>query len=186
MRKPSNHKTAYAERMRRNLHLTPAARRGHARLGEKTVSGRSASSDDKIVAAINRIKGGDGLTAVAKQHRISPERLRRALAEKGEYVRQGRRYRFIPRVRNDLPLYSEGESIRVLVDDDDASSLGEFMAGVRKFLRTNKIEHLAPFGGGGVTDINGRFHLFETDPEELYRLDAKGRAVFHQIYQLSN
>ena len=135
---------------------------------------------------MKRVISGGALTSVSKEQRVSPERLRRAIAEKGEYVRQGRRYRFIPRVRNDLPLYSEGESIRVLVDDDHARLLGEFMAGVRKFLRTNKIEHLAPFVVGGVTDINGQFHPFETDPEELYRLDAKGRAVFHQIYQLSN
>ncbi|MFX8731697.1 hypothetical protein ABTM48_21420, partial [Acinetobacter baumannii] len=77
---------------------------------------------------------------------------------------------FFPRVRNDLPLYSNSESIRVLVDDENASLLGEYMAGVRKFLRTNRVEHLAPFVALGVTDIHGRFHPFETDPEELYRI----------------
>ena len=160
--------------------------RGHPKAGETYASGGVVQPDKRLTDAIARIKSGESLTATSKSFHISRERLRQAVSEKGEYVRQGRRYQFIPRVRNDLPLYSEGESIRVLVDDDNASSLGEFMAGVRKFLRTNKIEHLAPFVGGGVTVINGRFHPFETDPETLYRLDAKGRAVFHQIYQLSN
>jgi hypothetical protein len=160
--------------------------RGHPKAGETYISGRIAKPDARIKAALARIKGGDTLAATAKSLHVSRERLKLAVSERGDYVRQGRRYHFIPRQRNDLPLYSNEESIRVLVDDANAILLGEFMAGVRKFLRTNRIEHLAPFLGGGVTDIQGRFHPFETDPEELYRLDAKGRAVFHQIYQLSN
>jgi hypothetical protein len=40
--------------------------------------------------------------------------------------------------------------------------------------------------GRGVTDVQGRFHPFETDPQALYVVDAKGKAVFHRVYQLSN
>ena len=141
----------------------------------------------RLSAAFSHIKSGKKtLTKAAQDLHISPKRVRLFLLERGDYVRQGPRYHFIPRRRNDLPLYSNQGSIRVLVDDANASSLGEFMAGVRKFLRTNKIKHLAPFVGGGIADVKGKYHRFETNPEELYRLDAKGRAVFHQIYQLSN
>ncbi len=186
--KIKNPNSEYSRRIRRLMGkgYSISQARGHPKAGETYASGGIFQPDKRLADAVARIKSGDSLTATSKTFHISRERLRQAVWEKGEYVRQGRRYRFIPRVRNDLPLYSEGESIRVLVDDDHARLLGEFMAGVRKFLRTNKIEHLAPFVGGGVTDIKGQFRPFETDPEELYRLDAKGRAVFHQIYQLSD
>ena len=122
---------------------------------------RKRKAARKLASAFKQVSAGKKtLTRAATDLHISPEAGPRFYLPSGDTnVRQGRRYRFIPRRRNDLPLYSEHESIRVLVDDDNASALGEFMAGVRKFLRTNRIEHLGPFIGGGVTDINGRFPL---------------------------
>jgi hypothetical protein len=186
MKKPKDFKAEYAARMERNAHLPLSVRRGHPRPGETSVSGRLPKLDSHVLAGVAKIKAGATLTGTARSLGISREKLRSAVAAEGDYRRAGRRYRFFPRVRNDLPLYSKGESIRVLVDEENARLLGEYMAAVRKFLRTQKLEHLKPFIGGGVTDIKGVFHPFETDPEELYRLDTKGRAVFHQIYQLSN
>ena len=71
----------------------------------------------------------------------------------------------------------------MILDDDTASHLGAYMSAVGKFLASQRLPLLDAFMGDGVTDVKGRFHPFETDPEELYRLDTKGRAVFHQIYQ---
>jgi hypothetical protein len=166
--------------------LSRSQARGHPKIGEAYASGRANASDARLKDAVARIRSGDTLTGTAKAFHLSRERLRQAISAQGDYVRRGGRYRFIPRRRNELPLYSEGQSIRVVVDDGNASKLGAYMAAVRMFLRSQKLDLLTPFAGVGVTDIKGDFHPFETDPEELYRLDTKGRAVFHQIYQLSN
>jgi hypothetical protein len=160
--------------------------RGHPKSGEKHASGRTPTADTRLTEAVQKVKAGETLTAAAKAAHVSRERLRQAISEQGDYVRQGGRHRFVARRRNDLPLYSGGQTLRVVVDDANAAKLGAFMAAVRSFLRSQKLGLLTPFAGGGVTDTTGQFHPFETDPEELYRLDTKGRAVFHQIYQLSN
>lgn len=178
----------YRQRIERALArgLSRSAARGHAKLGEATASGRLAKADPRLTEGFAMIADGRSLSAAAKQLRISRERLRRSLSERGDYVRQGRRHVFVPRVSNDLPLYSDGNSIRVLVDDEEAARLGAFMSAVGKFWRSNITDHLAPFVSHGVTDLRGKFHPFETDPEALYVLRAKGRPEFHQIYRQSN
>ncbi|MFX6234602.1 hypothetical protein ABTF60_19370, partial [Acinetobacter baumannii] len=85
--------------------------------------GRPAKPDSHLKAGVAKIKAGATLTQTAKSLGVSREKLRVAIAAEGDYRREGRRYRFFPRVRNDLPLYSNSESIRVLVDDENASLL---------------------------------------------------------------
>ena len=42
------------------------------------------------------------------------------------------------------------------------------------------------FKGDGVTDVKGRFHPFETDPNELHRLRQMDLPPFHEIYQVTS
>lgn len=179
---------AYRRRIERSLAkgLSRSAARGHAKLGEPTASGQLAKPDTRLAEGFALIASGQSVSATAKELGVSRERLRRSVAERGEYVRQGRRHVFVPREWNDLPLYSRGNSVRVFIDDNEAARLGKFMSAVGKFWRTNQAIHLAPFVGEGVTDVRGKLHPFETDPEALYELRAKGRPEFHQIYRNPN
>ncbi len=178
----------YRRRIERALAkgLSKSAARGHAKIGEPTASGLSVKPDDRLAEGFARVAGGDSLIATAKALRISRERLRRSIAARGEYVRQGSRYAFRPHIENDLPLYSNGQSIRVLVDDENAARLGAYMAAVRKFLATGQVHILEPYSGEAVSDVRGKRHPFETDPEALYEIRAKGRPEFHQIYRNPN
>lgn len=188
MRKRPRGSEAYRRRIDRLLAkgLSRSAARGHGKGGEPTAAGKPAKPDERLAEGFALVASGESVAGTAKQLRISTERLRRSIAERGDYVRQGRRHVFVPRVTNDFPMYSKGESIRVLVDDENAVRLGAYMAAVGKFWSTNQARHLAPFVGDGLTDVRGKAHPFETDPEELYALRAQGRPVFHQIYRNPN
>lgn len=178
----------YRERIERALAkgLSKSAARGHAKIGEPTASGLAVKPDARLAEGFARVASGESLTATARALRVSRERLRRSVAERGEYVREGRRYAFKPSVENDFPLYSAGQSVRVRVDDKNATRVGAFMAAVGKFLATGDDALIAPFVGEGATDVRGKFHPFETDPEELYALRGKGRPEFHQVYRFLN
>jgi hypothetical protein len=62
------------------------------------------------------------------------------------------------------------------------------MHAVREFLRTGDRQLLAPYDSQwrGVTDVSGRFHRFETDPNRLYELDSKGEPNFPEIYRITD
>ena len=64
------------------------------------------------------------------------------------------------------------------MDRKNARSLGRYMAAVGRFLHSNREAELEVFKGGGVTDGSGHRHPFETDPETLYALDARGEVSF--------
>ncbi|QBM74549.1 hypothetical protein E2E30_01405 [Sphingomonas sp. AAP5] len=166
----------YRKRIERALAkgLSKSAARGHAKIGEPTVSGLAVKPDTRLGEGFARVANGESLTATARALRISRERLRRSIAEHGDYVREGRRYAFKPSIENSLPLYSGGRLIDVKVDDEGAKRLGAYMAAVGKYLPTGRFSLLEPYVGQGVTDVRGIYHPFETDPDTLYELRAKG------------
>lgn len=175
----------YRRRIERALArgLSRSAARGHAKFGEDPASKAPRKPDLRIKDGVALIAAGQTLSGVARELGISRERLRTAVAEQGSYKRRGRRHVFVPHRPNDLPLYSQGASIRVRVDEENAARLGSYMAAVRRFLRTNQADHLRLFVGQGVTDLKGKVHVFETDPEALYQLAARGRPEFLKNYQ---
>ncbi|WP_156404899.1 hypothetical protein [Sphingomonas sp. Root241] len=178
----------YRQRIERALAkgLSKSAARGHAKVGEKTASGAALKSDNRLAEGFARVASGESLSTVARELGVARERLRRSIGERGDYVRHGKRYTFRPRVQNDFPLYSNGQSIRVFVDDENAARLGAYMAAVGKFLGSGRLEILEPHINHGVTDVRGKFYPFETDPDTLYELRAKGRPQFHQLYRNTN
>ena len=67
---------------------------------------------------------------------------------------------------------------------EEARVAGAFWHAKSQFLETNDEQYLLPFIGQGVTDVKGRFHPFETEPNELYRLAAMELPEFHEIYRI--
>jgi len=51
-------------------------------------------------------------------------------------------------------------------------------------MRSNDAAHLKPFISKSATDIKGNKHIFETNPNTLYRLSASGTESFEQVYRI--
>lgn len=64
--------------------LSKSAARGHAKIGEPTASGLAVKTDARLFEGFARVAGGESLAATARSLRISRERLRRSLAERGD------------------------------------------------------------------------------------------------------
>ena len=84
-----------------------------------------------------------------------------------------------------MPLYTDGKEIAVIVSNRRAASaISFYMTSVREFLNTNDPGYLGMFVGKTVTDIEGKKHVFETDPNTLYRLAATGADPFEHVYRI--
>jgi hypothetical protein len=172
----------------RSRGLSPSQARGHPRAGETFVSLKRPPkpiSDEKLQRALRSLRQDKNLAEAAKSIGVSPERLRNIASTKGAITKQGRRWTVRPDLPRRVPLYSRGREIRIVVGDRDAaSSVGSYMSAVGQFLETNNRALLMPFAGQSVTDISGKAHTFETNPNALYRLATAGGDSFEQIYRI--
>ncbi|HCR67269.1 MAG TPA: hypothetical protein DIW38_12295, partial [Oceanicaulis sp.] len=86
-----------------------------------------------------------------------------------------------------LPVISQGQVKTIFVPGfKPASEAGRAWQAQGRFTQTNDIALLAPLQSDGVTDIHGRFHPFETDPNTLHRIAALEEPVFHEIYAITD
>jgi hypothetical protein len=84
-----------------------------------------------------------------------------------------------------MPLFSSGRAVQVVVGDfDGASKIGRFMSAMSTFLRTNNPAGLREFKGGSVTDVSGKTHPFETQPNRLYRPASAHDQSFEHVYRI--
>jgi len=184
-----DYRAEYARRVARGRArgLSRSQARGHPSPGEALVSARTVPRyDPRLEEGIREMRAGKSLNAAALSIHKAPERLRRYAQQTGVVAKQ--RGRWIvgrdTRLRV-VPLYSEGEELRVRVADyDTAKKAGDYMAAVGQLLRTNDAAHLAPFVGDGVRDITGTWYPFETRPNVLYRLAASPAEPFEQVYRI--
>jgi hypothetical protein len=179
----------YARRIARGwaMGLSRSQARGHPAAGEALAGQPQAppAYSRQLEAGYRAIRDGKSLTAAAKEIHVSPERLRRYLRGQAIAERRGRRWVALPDTRSRRVLmYSNGRARTVTVDLEESRYVGAYMSAVSRFLRTNDAAHLTWFRGQGVTDIRGALHLFETDPNTLYRLAHTGDETFEQVYRI--
>ena len=183
-----DYKAEYAKRIAKGLSrgVSKSAARGHAKASEAKPPGVRGlvKPTDPLHKALSLMKSGVGLTTAARTMRVSPERLRRALATHTNATREGRRWKIEDKRHFQLPLYSNGRALKVVVDNDAARDIGRYMAAVGEFFTSNDVAHLGPFEGRGVRDSRRRFHTFETDPNNLYELDSAGELSFPEVYRI--
>ena len=152
-----------------------------SRSGQKAVKMRG--SDTKLEDAYRQLRRTGTLTRAAKAARVSPERLRRFLRENALAERSGRSWRIIDSDLRRMTMFTSGRAENFLLRGfEPASLVGQHLAAVKAFLETNDPEHLARFVGRSITDANGKVHIFETDPNTLYRL-ATEREGYPEIYR---
>jgi len=177
----------YQRRIDRGLAkgLSRSQARGHPKAKEKNIRKPRPISDEAFQISLKALRSGKTLKDAAKEIRVSPERLRNQARAHGIIKKQGRKWV----VKNNLPrqmlIYSNGQANSIIVGTShQASKLGRYMAGVKRFLRSNDAAHLKPFIEKSVKDSKGKAYVFETNPNAIYRIAASGGESFEQIYRI--
>jgi hypothetical protein len=190
-RGPRDYRAEYTRRIARGLArgLSRSQARGHPKPSEALARGPRLRYDPdlyrRLEEGLKALRSGKSLTTSARTVRVAPERLRRYVSDSGIVERRGRKWIVGPDDRKrDTRIYSNGEAYTVTVDVDTAAEIGRYLAAVRQFLATNDPTPLAPFHGRSITDLAGRRHPLETDPNALYRLDATGEDSFEDVYRI--
>ena len=186
MPKPRDYKREYARRLARAAErgLTKAQARGHAPMRPPDDPERIGALAGKLEIVLRHMRrDGLSLTAAARKEGVSPERARRAIVDQGLAVRDGKGWRF-PDVRlRDIELYTAGERKVIRIRGFDAAHLiGRYMAEAATAMLANSPKPLQPFEGRFVRDVDGVTHVFETDLNALYRLNATGD-IFESLYR---
>jgi hypothetical protein len=179
--KPRDYAAEYRRRIARGLErgLNRSEARGH-RSTRKPVT-----SDERLELALKQLRKTGKLKDATREARVSPERFRRFLKDQDLVERKGRAWVFRDGRPREFTTYTmRGERTLTVIGFDAASLIGRYNAAVKSFLETNDADRLAPFVGLGVTDAQGRRHVFETDPNALYRAAASGSDAFNQIYRI--
>lgn len=190
MARQRDYRAEYARRIERGLSrgLSRSQARGHPGPGEAFRSRRGATPayDPRLEAGLKAIRAGTPLSRAAPAIGVSPERLRRYVAQTRVVEKRGGRWvvGHDPRSRR-LPVYSRGRAVTITVVGYEAAALiGRYMAAVGAFLASNDPANLAPFVSEAVTDAKGKRHVFETRPNVLYRLAASPAESFEQVYRI--
>ena len=186
-------KRNYAEEYRRRINRLTALgysrsqARGHAKSGEASIStGRTIPlADEKLLAALKLLHHGHSQRDAAKKLHISADRLRRFIAGHKLANWDSRKWVMTDDLARRVKVLTKGTYKAVIVQGfDEASKAGAFEHAAGQFVETNERELLLPFTGEGVPDVKGRFHPFETEPNELHRLRNMDTPPFHEIYQI--
>jgi hypothetical protein len=130
---------------------------------------------------------GRSMTAAARLHRVSGERLRQFIASQNLANRQRRRWvMHDPRPRT-VPVITGGTVKTLTVDGySQARLVGEHHQAVGEFVRTNDIELIRPFEGRSVRTPAGVRYQLETNPNALHRIAAMDMPPFHEIYEITS
>jgi len=132
------------------------------------------------------MQNGLSLRESAKLEGLSEQRLRRYIKENVGAKWDGKKWQIYDNRDRPFPIYSDGQLKNPILPAPESSRAGHFMHAVRRFLPSGDISILAPYAGQGVTDVYGRFHPFEVDPNRLYELDAAGELNFPEFYRIIN
>ena len=188
MARQRDYKAEYQRRLARAAArgLSRSQARGHARAGEASIRAKAIRADAKLEAAFRSLRNSKNLSAAAKTEKVSPERLRRYLRDKGLIERKGRTWIFPPDMRpRRTVVYTEGEARELtLANFEQASLNARHQEAVGQSLRSNEGGFLMPFQGQSVLDTKGKAHPLETALNALHQIASAGNEPFHEIYRI--
>lgn len=183
-----DYRAEYAHRIARGeaAGKSRSVARGHARAGERPrpAGPRLAAGKGPYELAVRQIARGSTLRASARELGLREEPLRRYLKENVQAERNGRKWTITDNRPRQFPIFSDDAIAHPWLTPAEATRASDYMRAVGKFLFSGRRKLLARFEGAGVTDINGRFFPFETDPDRLYELDAAGELSFPELYKI--
>jgi len=186
--KSRNYKAEYRRRIKRAQAkgLSRSQARGHAKPGEAWIKPQRAKADSApLEAALKSLHAGGSLQRAARENHISAERFKKYLADRGLARRVGRKWLITDTRRREMTVLSAGRAQKLILKNFENASLnGRHLAAVGQFLVSNDAQLLIPFEGQSVIDASDHPHIFETDPNILYRIAQSGSEVYEQVYRL--
>jgi hypothetical protein len=146
---------------------------------------RRGISDVRIQRGLVRLRESGELSAAAKAARTTTSTFKREALKKKAIQKRGKNWVVRRDLHRQMLLFSDGRQITVtLPNQRSARNVGKYMAAVGQFVRSNDLKFLKPFIDRGVTDIAGKRHPFETNPNTLYQLTSSTDEVFESVYRI--
>jgi hypothetical protein len=180
-----NYKTEYSRRITKGLTAgkSRSSARGHARAVDlPKPEPRRIDRDDPRERALKLMRGGASQARAARTTGVSAEQLRRYRLQQTSSQRERGRWIIFDSRPQPFRVISSGKVQSVVLPNDEGSEIARYWNVVDKFLATNDADHLDPYIGEGVYDVNGRLWILETRPNVLRRLDSIGELNFIEIY----
>ncbi|MGO4705787.1 hypothetical protein AB4072_08425 [Microvirga sp. 2MCAF38] len=181
-----DYKAEYQRRIQRGAArgLSRSQARGHARAHEPAMR-TGSKPDERFERALKSLRLTNNQSWSARSAGISVERFRRFLRENNLAQRDGRSWKLTDDRLREITMITNGKirPLRVF-GYETASLIGQYGNAVGNFLRTNDVNFLEPFKGRSIHDASGVEHIFETNPNTLYRLVHAGGETFEVIYRL--
>lgn len=179
-----NFRAEYQARVNKGLAAgkSRSAARGHPTAADLPKPSGPINRASAMEKALARMKRGASQRAAANAEGVSVEKLRIYRQQNTTSARQGRMWAIFDLRPQEFWLATRGQVKSVTLARDEGSDVSAYWRAVDKFLYTNNAEHLRPFVGRGVRDVQGRFHQFETGPNTLRKLDAIDELSFVEIY----
>jgi hypothetical protein len=193
MRKPRDHKADYRRRIERalKLGLSRSQGRGHPRSGEKYVSaGARPAVDGKLEKALRRLRRPGGtLSEAAKSESVSRERLSRYIKLVAGARRERRKWLFDDRRVRDLKMIAaeQFQPVKVRVRGfEPAHIAGLHAREAGQVLRDQGLadEFIRRWEGQRIRDVQGRWHTFSTDLNQIYAAFLMSDYSFEQFYRI--
>jgi len=145
---------------------------------------RAGISNAQLERGLRVLSETKDINLAARSIHVSPERFKRA-AKRRRAIRKLRRlWIIVKRLPRRMPIFSGGKQLAITVNNKSASLIASYLSAVGWFLRTNDPKFLAKFVGRSVKDVSGKIHVFETNPNVLYRLSSAGGEPFEQVYRI--
>lgn len=96
-----------------------------------------------------------------------------------------KKYDKIPRV---MKIKENGNEVSIEINDSrNASVIGRYLNNVKQFLETGNSELLLRFKNKRIKDVNGKFHLLETNSDNLIQIQQRiEEPEFYEIYGDTN
>ena len=159
--------------------------RQHRRINKKSRKARRPIiSDARLERGLRVLSETKDIVAAARAIRVSPNELTRIAKRRRAIRKIGGRWTVARRLPRHVPIFTDGQQLAITARGRSATLAGRYMSGVGQFLKTNDPKHLEKFKGRGVKDVRGKFHEFETNENQLYRLSSAGGEPFEEFYRI--
>lgn len=125
------------------------------------------------------------IAKASRAAKATPQRFKREALKRKVIKKRGKIWIVSRDLRRQMLIYSDGRQFTVtLPSQRSARNVGKYMSAVGAFVRSNNIRLLDDFIDRGVADVAGKRHVFETNPNTLYRLTSSRDEAFEDVYRI--